>query len=146
MRINTGGAWRTVRGGNVRVGNEWRPIVRVRAYIGGAWRDAANFASVVTLSASPLEVEGIRFGFGVVVTDAATVTPSGGLAPFTYAWTGVSGVGTPSNPTSATTTFTHAPGSGETETGVFQCQVTDSLGQTATAQVTATFINIADGV
>lgn len=64
---------------------------------------------------------------GSVVTDAVTVTPTGGTAPYTYAWTQVSG--DPINivsPTSATTTFQQNLGPSEIATGVFRITVTDN--------------------
>ena len=64
------------------------------------------------------------------------------MAPYTYAWSYVSGtVATVSNPTSATTTFSRTEFidfSGQTinRTGVYRCTVTDSASRTATADVT----------
>ena len=75
-----------------------------------------------------------------VTTGSVTVTPSGGSAPYTYAWTNVSGTtATVNSATSATTTFTrNAAGSngGTNYTGVYRCTVTDSAARTASVDVT----------
>lgn len=77
-------------------------------------------------------------------TSTTTATPVGGLSPYTYAWTRLSGEGSPNSPTMATTNFgaTIFP---VTEFGFFRVTVTDSVGQTATATVSATFRNLGGG-
>jgi hypothetical protein len=75
-------------------------------------------------------------------TSSVTVSVTNGRAPFTYAWSYVSGSGaTVNSPTSATTTFTRdaagSPG-GTQYVGVYRCTVTDATGRTATNDVTVT--------
>lgn len=118
-------------------------------------RDAGNVLrtawSALTALASPSAV----YGYGdsaaliTVATNAATATPTGGVAPYTYLWSAVSGSGTWTilNPTSATTSFqASSVGGGEIYTKTFKCAVTDANGSTAeTADVTATVENVYSG-
>jgi hypothetical protein len=104
-------------------------------------------ASAVTAGVSPGSVSASGAS-ATETTGAATVSASGGLGPYTYAWTWQSG-GTSVNitsPAAASTTFS-ANGllGGETRSGVAQCVVTDSLGQTATVAVSVS-INRATNV
>jgi len=75
-------------------------------------------------------------------TSSTTVTPTGGVSSYTYAWTKVSGGSiTAVSSSSATTTFTATSLlAGASRTAVFRCTVTDSSSPalTATADVTVT--------
>lgn len=65
-------------------------------------------------------------------TFPTTATASGGIAPYSYSWTRVSGSAmTINSPSSATTTFTGDWGA----IASCQCTVTDSVGQTASDTV-----------
>jgi len=70
-------------------------------------------------------------------TNSVTVTPAGGTAPYTYAWTKVSGddfdIGAP---TTATTTFSGTPEFNSDLSGVYRCTVTDDAGSPLTASIT----------
>jgi hypothetical protein len=68
-----------------------------------------------------------------ITTNSVTVTPNGGVAPYSYAWTYVSGDAfTVLSPTSATTAFRSTSAS----EGVYKCTVTDSTpGTPLTASV-----------
>lgn len=82
-----------------------------------------------------------------VVVGSITATPTGGLAPFIYAWTvtAFSGIAPPSiaTPTSATTDLVQSDVNlSDTETATLQVVVTDSAGQTSTTSVEAQFTNI----
>lgn len=71
-----------------------------------------------------------------VTTNSVTVTASNGLAPYTYAWSFVSGItATVNSPSAATTTFTRS-GTGQTINGTYRCTVTDSTGRYTTVDVT----------
>lgn len=138
-RIN--GAWVSPERAEVRIGGSWRTIVRAEVYVGGAWKTAATFLPPVTLALSTQVVSGFAFG-GTVYTNNVTVTPSGGQAPYTYAWARVSGDGAVENPAAATTNFSDTPGFGNTTEGYFICTVTDALGNVAVSdQVQATFVD-----
>jgi hypothetical protein len=142
MRIRQGGAFRNVQRGLVRVGGQWRPMTRAVTYVSGQWKQVAVFTQPVTLSITPESVSGFIVGGGTATTNAATATPSGGLAPFTYSWTQTFGSGAGiSSPSAATTTFSLAISPNDFQTATFQCVVTDSLGSAATANVNATFFS-----
>jgi hypothetical protein len=99
--------------------------------------EISETASAVTVSESGTPV--ITGTAGSETTPAAVASPSGGLAPYTYAWTfsvgGASIVIT--SPTAASTTFSASglSSAGETRSGTAVCTVTDSLGQTGTCSV-----------
>lgn len=109
-------------------------------------RDASNVLRTVwtalSASANPSTVTGTRGSFGpsalVVTSNNTTVTPAGGVGPFTYAWThrsGDSGVNI-NAPTSATTAFYMSMPAGSSTFADFTCTVTDTAsGATATAVV-----------
>ena len=69
---------------------------------------------------------------GSVTTGSASVTVSGGIAPYTYAWSYISGNSsiTITTPTGSSTTFS-ATVAGIPKQANYQCTVTDSLGHTA---------------
>lgn len=114
-------------------------------------RDATNTprmiyttAPPITASISPSLVSGMTLGTGTATTDAATMSVSGGTAPYTYAWSitaYTSGVApTALSPTSATTTFRQTSlGIGAAESADCQCIATDANGYTASATCQAFF-------
>lgn len=90
---------------------------------------AAAGVPPLAASASPVNVTGFRATNGTATTNAATVTPTGGVGPYTYDWEYVSGDATivVNNDASATTTF-----SGRVSkvvpfsSAIWRCKVTDS--------------------
>lgn len=144
MDAFVGSQWRTIRTGEAFVNGAWRVLRYGEAYIGGAWRTIVNFIPTLGLSISP--TSGIEYDHDTATVTSAvyTATPSGGQAPFTYAWTG-SGA-TINSQFSASTTFTATGMSaGETRTAEFTCNVTDAFGTTASATVDMTFQRAAAG-
>lgn len=147
------GTLRTIDGsGSSRIrmrdaGGTLRTITRVRM------RDASNTlrivydstgASTFSASASPETVYG--FGVGTATSATTTVTPSGGTAPYTYAWSNLtydaSVAPTASAPTAASTAFVQTTmDPGAIYTSAWRCTVTDSSvpALTATADVEANF-------
>jgi len=84
----------------------------------GAYSASTNF----------LSADGVGFAPGTTQTNrAVTVTANGGLPPYTYAWTRVSGDTEiyANNPTSATTRFSVYSATSDTYVTVFKCVVTD---------------------
>lgn len=140
--IRTAGAWGVVSYGEAFVDGVWKRLIRSEVYIAGAWKTGETYAPALTAAASPTSVTGFSYGGGTAVTNTTTVTPTGGLGPYTYAWVRVSGLGGITAPTNATTAFfTTLPGGGD-QSGVFRCTVTDSLGTIATADVYASFFDV----
>lgn len=87
-------------------------------------------------AASPASVFGSGSSGGTIAitTDPSTATPTGGTAPYTYAWTQTSGAGlwTANQPTNPISDFTgYAIGAGDGDDATFICTITDSLGATA---------------
>lgn len=146
---DAGGVLRTVTVMKVAdAGGEIRTIRTAKVMDSGSTlRTVATFASAMTVAISPSAVFGFGFGAGSALstTDPVTATPTGGLAPYTYAWTRLSGDGEAMSPTLATTTFRDDVPEGETTEGTFRVTVTDSAAQTATADVTASFTNSYSG-
>lgn len=87
---------------------------------------------------------------GAVESASVTVSASGGVAPYTYAWTKKSGTETgatqtASAPSSATTTFTATLATNQSSGATWICTVTDSTGGTpltAAINVTNSFSHI----
>lgn len=128
--------------------NTLRTITRIRA------RDANNVLRVVydttgassfSLSASRLTVGGK--GNGVATTVSTTITPTGGTAPYTHAWTLITSTNgtdpTANSPAAATTTFTQTNiAADDADTATFRDTVTDSASNTATIDIACTFTDI----
>lgn len=133
--LRVGGSWRSIHRAEMFRGGSWRTLTRGEIYKGAAWHPLFTFVSPMTASASPSDVNGYQSSLipTTVTSGYTTVTPSGGLGPYTYSWAGA-GLSI-TNPTSATTAFyaTVSPG-GDLFTSA-TCTVTDSLGSTATANV-----------
>lgn len=91
----------------------------------------------LSISISPSSLYNSRSGGGSLTSSPATGTGSGGTAPYTYAWTYVSGNSyTINSPSSASTTFTTSLTAGQLKSGVYRCTVTDSLSATASDTIT----------
>lgn len=106
-------------------------------------------SSGLSVGITPDPVSGTTLGTGTAVTGSATAAPSGGTAPYTYAWsrTSYNHPTTPPTitaPTSASTAFTQTNiGTGEDYGATFRCTVTDSLGATANNSVSAIWSDLA---
>lgn len=148
---DAGGALRTLSRIRLRdAGGTLRTITRVRM------RDATNTLRIVydstgasTFSASPSAGLVTAQDVGTATTNTVTVTPSGGTAPYTYAWTLLESDGavepTATAPASATTAFVQTSMSpGNIYSSEWRCTVTDSStpALTATCDVTARFADI----
>lgn len=146
MEVRKDGAWRTISSAEAYVGGSWRTLRYAEAYIDGEWRKIASFVQALSLSVSGTAAFS---SVNPMTTDRSVATPTGGLAPFTYAWTilsqtGLSGL-TINSPSSASTTFTASVPSGNNGSATFRCTATDALGTTAHDDVTVGFTKIASG-
>ena len=144
ISLRVSGAWKTVASGKVRIGGAWKQIASCQVYTGGAWKEVTGFAPAMTASISPSDAVGYIFGAGTVTSEAATCTPSGGTAPYTYSWVILYGDATATNPTSASTAFSQVVNY-DTVTGSAQCTVTDANGTAATATCYYTLTSVDGG-
>lgn len=94
----------------------------------------------IVAAASP----SIAYGTGrvpTIITGLTTVTPSGGAAPYSYAWSLIDtayGTWTATQPAAATTAFKIVGAlEDEPSNATFSCLVTDANGKTATVTVEA---------
>lgn len=126
------------------VGNAQKRVVRIEAWNGSAWKVAQSFAPPITLNVTPSSVSGTGDAISpiLITSSTATATPTGGTAPYTYAWTKVSGdTMTVTNSTSASTAFRTSVGPGDVKTATYRCTVTDKNGLTAQDSVSITLTN-----
>ena len=154
MLLRLGGDWKPMTGAKGVAGAGWRTVVAVRVYASGDWREVANFTAppddpgpppdgmTLSISPSPVLTSGSS---ALIVSGTVTATPSGGLAPYTYAWT-ASGDHTisVSSRTSASTKFTASGvlAAEPSAQGTATCTVTDRLGNSTSAQVELSFTRI----
>lgn len=147
---DTAGTLRTLTRIRARdTGGTLRTITRIRV------RDANNVlrivwdptgASTLSASASP-DLVSASGTSGSMTTDTTVVTASNGTAPYTYAWTLIDHDGpvppTATAPTSASSEFTQTSiGPGAAYSSTWRCTVTDAASNTATADITAIWVDI----
>lgn len=78
-------------------------------------------------------------GGGGAGTNSVSITRTGGLPPYTYAWTRVSGSAFAADtPTVSSTTFSIQLANGASAAATFRCTVTSADGQVASADVLVT--------
>ena len=140
LSVKVGGAWKTVNNIWVRKGGVWKGVSKLSVRTGGAWKLAHDDSGSVppdvaggfNAHLNKSSVSGSVPGIGVVTTDSVTAVVDEGTAPYTYAWSKVSGstfnIGSPA---AATTNFninTTTPDT--TLTAIYKCTVTDNVGRT----------------
>lgn len=139
MKLFIGGSWKEVSSAQAYIGGAWRRVTRKMVYASGAWRTAVVFVPPMTVSISPALVGGyanpLKPTYQSVTTETATATPSGGLGPYTYAWT----MG--NTPNFASTNFTATVPPDTEQSSTASVTVTDSLGKQAYASVEVFFSN-----
>jgi len=116
------------------------PGAAMAAMLMGADLVSGFHASAFPASAN--KTQGFSDGVShTLVTPTVTVTPSGGVGPFTYGWVRQSGDSaiTAASPSTAATSFSASLASDETKTAVFRCTVTD----TVTGATTFVDVNVA---
>ena len=146
MRVYARGAWRDVIRGSVYATGAWRTIKRAIAYEDGAWREVLSFVPDLTATVSPPAASGTVNSSGVATTNTVTATPSGGEAPYTYAWTRLGGgSGTANSPASARTSFSRFVEFNEVANEQFRCTITDNAGTQVTVDLDVTFSSLGIG-
>lgn len=135
-----GSSWQSISTLNRWTGSVWTAIQNGYRWTGSVWQ---NIYSSFSISVSPSSVTGSG-GPGIVTSNAATVTVSGGSGSYSYQWNKLSNGGptiTINNPTSASTTFSanlfHGGGNA---VGNFDCVVTDTV---TSAQLTSNTVSCA---
>lgn len=136
------GAWRAPRRGGILIGGTWRAITRGEVFRGGTWRPVVAFVAPLSVSAN--NASGIVSDRrpAQVTSDVSQARPAGGLAPYSYSWSIVSGSASINSPSTAATTFSAIVGPGIYLESTARVACTDALGRTATADITITLENI----
>ena len=81
-------------------------------------------------------------GGGLATTNSVTITASGGVAGYTYAWTRISGSAfSISNASAATVTWSYSVAAPNDTTETWRCTVTDSALSTTTVDVTVQIVH-----
>lgn len=133
MDIFQSGAWRSPSRAEAFIGGQWRTLAYAEIYIGGAWRRCVTFVQPLTLTA--YDAYGYSTNTTSVTSSPANITPVGGLAPYTYSWTLLSGAISIDAPTKANTTFSATVPYNTTKNGTARVTCTDALGSTASATI-----------
>lgn len=143
MKVRVNGVLKSAPGAKIKVGANWKRLIRIKMKIGGVWKEIASFIPPLSASASPATVAKAVNGGGTGVAGPVTATPTGGRAPYTYAWTRLTGTASITAPGSSGTYFSDTVGPNETRISTFKCTVTSSDGQTAdTNTVTASIAGV----
>ena len=129
----TGLGWRTVTTVFGRIGGVWKPLNVSVKPAGLGFRPVVTSADL-SAEVAPTSLWNVYLDPGdnsdnFVSSGGTTVTPSGGTAPYTYAWSQVSGdFMSITHPTLATTDFVADVVYAQSASAIFQCTVTDSNG------------------
>lgn len=140
--LDAGGVLRTITGGKIRDGATLRTLRSIQIMDGATLRTVAIFANALTVAANDITALGISS----TVSGTSTATPTGGLAPFTYAWSRLTGTATvTSGGTTASATISEAGlAIDENRLSTFRVTVTDSSGQTATDDIAVSLTRVSD--
>lgn len=87
--VKVGGAWKTVYGVSYKVAGVWKTVSAIYVNVAGNWKQV--FGAALSASASPSSASGTGSSGGTIVTNSVTVTPTGGLAPYSHSWAFLSG-------------------------------------------------------
>lgn len=123
-----------------------RASIRTASGLVVFYRSLASGGTTSGISVAPTAVFGTvnSTSSATVTSGAATVSVAGGVAPYTYAWSLVSGGPMAiTAPTAASTTFSTTLLPSNSRSAVFKCTVTDSAGVSSDSpQVSADLENI----
>lgn len=142
LRVLDNGTFRDIKSLFVMQAGVLRRLKTLKVMDGDVLQTVGIFVGPLSLNITPGTVSGTGSGFGsqTITTNTAIATPTGGQAPFTYAWTYVSGDNAVIlSPTSAATQFQLNVAPNQFRSGTFRCTVTDAYGTTASNTVTAEF-------
>ena len=136
---DSGGVLRTIARIRMRdAGGVLRAVQQVRMRdSGGVLRTVFVYLSLSLDATYISEVDSGAAASGTTTSAAVTGTPVGGTAPFSYAWTRISGDAqiTAGSPAAAATTFSAACFDGIMYSAIFRLTVTDANGATASRDV-----------
>lgn len=141
LKAVVGGVEKDAARAELTVGNAQKRVTRIEAWNGSAWKTVQAFVLPMSVAQSPSGtiVTDKIFDLELVISQSVTAVVSGGLAPFTYAWTILSSIGpatpTVSTPAKATTTFRVTMDPGDNVFGTARCTAADSLGTAVSVDV-----------
>lgn len=138
---DAGGVLQEISSLTIKDGAALRQILQLKVMDGAELRTVATFVEPLSLGVTPAALYESGFASNVIESDDLVATPTGGLGPFTYAWSVVSGTATITTPASAITSV----GSGILTVDVpedvtVRCTCTDSAGSIAMADADITFL------
>jgi len=87
--VKVGGVWKTMYGVSYKVGGVWKTVSAIYVNVAGAWKQV--FGAALSATVSPSSASGTGVGGGTVITNSVTVSPSGGLGPYSHSWAFLSG-------------------------------------------------------
>jgi len=133
IRVRHQGALRSITRLSVRVGGVLRSLKTLKIMDNGSLRTVAVFVPPISLTISPPEASGFVQSPGptTVTSIPASATPTGGTAPYSYAWTRT-GSAILNNASAASVTVSETLFESDSS-GLLSCTVTDALGQSASA-------------
>lgn len=144
LKAVVGGAEKLAAKADIYISGAKKRVVRIEAWNGSAWKLGQMFAPPMTLTVtSAVSGTGNSSAAINITTGVAVATPNGGIGPYSYSWSKVSGSTVTVNaPANASTTFTAKVLPGDVVNALYRCTATDSLGQTASGNVSITITNI----
>jgi len=134
LSTKVGGLWKDVSTVHVKVGGVWKPVADGWTKVSGVWKLVYSALqarlNLLAYSASNF----ILFPGGPAVTAKFTASLIiEGTGPFTYQWYYTGVPSTVTSPTAATFTIRLIDNEAAEASGTVWCEVTDSYGNTVTA-------------
>jgi len=144
FNMKVSGTWQTLTKGYVKIAGTWQQIQSAWVKVAGTWQQVYVWFTASVSDSTPSGSNSGAAPSGSVTSNTTTVTPSGGTAPYTYAWTingspATSGPFTCTAPTGATTAWNATVGALDADKNeVWKCTVTDDDANTTEINVTVT--------
>lgn len=143
LKIQDAGTLRTIKRLWIKQAGVLRRIRTLKVMDGDELRTVGVFSDPLAVAVPP-GVTGVEFappGTPVLVSTSAGAVVIGGIGPFSYSWARVSGeVFTIGSPSSASTSFSKTLVGNVQQSGTYRVTVTDSVGDTASADTVVTLI------